>query len=286
MIVPSLLCPATAGFGAVSGFGAGLDLAGLLGSGGLPIPPRGEQAEQSRAGAAKGSRSGTSDRTAAQNPHTQCANGFDRSTSMPLPMEAWESQTDEALLKAHLDGRDGAFRVLLERYRVELHRFLTMFMGSASAADDVFQDTWVQVHLSGSTFDQERTFKPWLFTVAANKARDHLRRRKRHAMTSIDAPMRGTDGQVALADTITRNDESPSDPMGSHDEAQMVKTVVDGLPAHLREILLLGYFHKMPYQQIAESLGIPLGTVKSRLHAAVAAFADAWKRTQAGQDAA
>lgn len=277
MIVPSLLSPAAAGFGMVSGLGFGVDLAGILGSGGLPISPD---------GASPGSSKAVPKGKAGQAHRVQSTIGLDRSTSMPLPMEAWESQTDEALLKAHLDGRDGAFRELLERYRVELHRFLTMFMGSASAADDVFQDTWVQVHLSGSTFDQERTFKPWLFTVAANKARDHLRRRKRHAMTSIDAPMRGTDGQVALADTISRNDESPSDPMGSHDEAQMVKTVVDGLPAHLREILLLGYFHKMPYQQIAESLGIPLGTVKSRLHAAVAAFADAWKRTQAGQDAA
>lgn len=277
MIIPTLLSPATAGFGAVSGLGFGVDLAGLLGSGGLPISPDGASPVSSKA---------VPNGKAGQAPRVQSSIGLDRSTSMPLPMEDWESQTDEALLKAHLDGRDGAFRALLERYRVELHRFLTMFMGSASAADDVFQDTWVQVHLSGSTFDQERTFKPWLFTVAANKARDHLRRRKRHAMTSIDAPMRGTDGQVALADTISRNDESPGDPMGSHDEAQMVKTVVDGLPDHLREILLLGYFHKMPYQQIAETLGIPLGTVKSRLHAAVAAFADAWKRTQAGQDAA
>ena len=160
MILPSLLSPAAAGFG------AGVDLSGLLGNNGFPLTLRGTQS--------KG--------PAAQKPDTQCGNGLDRSTSMPLPMEAWESQTDEALLKAHLDGRDGAFRALLERYRTELHRFLTMFMGSASAADDVFQDTWVQVHLSGGTFDQERTFKPWLFTVAANKARDHLRRRKRHAI--------------------------------------------------------------------------------------------------------
>ncbi len=279
MIVPSLLSSAAAGLGSVGGFGVGLDLAGLLGSG-SPLGPIGTPA--ARSGSARGVRHGAE----SKNPRVQSTDGLDRSTSMPLPMEAWESQTDEALLKAHLDGRDGAFRELLERYRTELHRFLTMFMGSASAADDVFQDTWVQVHLSGSTFDQERSFKPWLFTVAANKARDHLRRRKRHAMTSIDAPMRGTDGQVALADTLSRDESSPGDPMGSHDEAQMVKAVVDGLPAHLREILLLGYFHKMPYQQIAETLGIPLGTVKSRLHAAVAAFADAWKRTQAGQDAA
>lgn len=209
-----------------------------------------------------------------------------RFTTMPTPMEAWETQPDESLLRAHLDGHDGAFRILLERYRVELHRFLTMFMGSSSAADDVFQDTWVQVHLSGNTFDQERLFRPWLFTVAANKARDHLRRRKRHAMASIDAPLRGTDGQVALAETITRDEGTPDGGLATHDEALLVKQVVDALPAHLREILLLGYFHKMPYQQIAETLGIPLGTVKSRLHAAVAAFADAWKRTQSGHDPA
>ncbi|MBM4111506.1 MAG: RNA polymerase sigma factor [Phycisphaerae bacterium] len=279
MFVPSLLSPTAAGVGSIGGLGLGVDLAGLLGHGGLPWPTGGAK-NSARASTA------ASEPSARQHRGAQCAKAFDRSTSMPLPMEDWESQTDEALLKAHLDGRDGAFRVLLERYRAELHRFLTMFMGSATAADDVFQDTWVQVHLSGGTFDQERTFKPWLFTVAANKARDHLRRRKRHAMTSIDAPMRGTDGQVALAETLSRNDDSPGDPMGSYDEAQLVKTVVDGLPVHLREILLLGYFHKMPYQQIAETLGIPLGTVKSRLHAAVAAFADAWKRTQSGQDAA
>ena len=57
-----------------------------------------------------------------------------------------------------------------------------------------------------------------------------------------------------------------------------VREAVDGLPHHLREILLLSYFQKMSYNQIAETLQIPLGTVKSRLHAAVAAFADAWRR--------
>ncbi len=207
-----------------------------------------------------------------------------RSTSMVAPMLPWESQSDEVLLRAHLDGRDGAFRVLVERYRIELHRFLCMFMGSAPAADDAFQDTWIQVHVSGNTFDQERHFKPWLFTVAANKARDHLRRRKRHAMTSIDAPLRGSDGQVSLADTISRDEQRPDAPMSAADQSALVKQTIDALPAHLRDILLLGYFHKMPYQQIAESLEIPLGTVKSRLHAAVAAFAESWKRTQAGQD--
>ena len=105
MIVPSLLSPAAAGFGMVSGLGFGVDLAGLLGSGGLPISPD---------GASPGSSKAVPKGKAGQAPRVQSTIGLDRSTSMPLPMEAWESQTDEALLKAHLDGRDGAFRALLE----------------------------------------------------------------------------------------------------------------------------------------------------------------------------
>ena len=58
---------------------------------------------------------------------------------------------------------------------------------------------------------------------------------------------------------------------------QLVKEVVDNMPAHYREILLLSYFQKLSYNQIADSLQLPLGTVKSRLHASVANFADAWK---------
>jgi RNA polymerase sigma-70 factor (ECF subfamily) len=71
--------------------------------------------------------------------------------------------------------------------------------------------------------------------------------------------------------------ESPDKPTETSEIQQRVKRVVDEMPAHYREILLLAYFQKMSYHQIAECLGIPLGTVKSRLHAAVAHFAGTWK---------
>ena len=74
--------------------------------------------------------------------------------------------------------------------------------------------------------------------------------------------------------------EAPEAAMESAETRHRVKDVVDAMPALYREVLQLNYFQKMSYQQISEVLGVPLGTVKSRLHAAVATFADAWKASE------
>lgn len=184
--------------------------------------------------------------------------------------------SDEELLVAHRSGDASALRVIIERYQGELHGFLTRLVGTRVGADDVFQDTFLQVHLSADSFDQERRFKPWLYTIAANKGRDFLRRQKRRATTSLDAPM-GKNSDGSLAETIAGQANAPSSRIESSDESALVKSVIDGLPGHFREILLLSYFQKLSYAQIADSLSIPLGTVKSRLHAAVASFAESWK---------
>ena len=81
-------------------------------------------------------------------------------------------------------------------------------------------------------------------------------------------------------DLLASDDAAPDQPVSDHEQATKVKRIVDELPAHYREILLLSYFQKMSYGQIADSLDIPLGTVKSRLHSAVASFADSWKNDQ------
>lgn len=187
-----------------------------------------------------------------------------------------DTRSDEDLLVAHRAGDAQALRILIERYRGELHGFLTRLVGSRAGADDVFQEAFLQIHLSADSFDSERRFKPWLYTIAANKGRDFLRRQKRRAATSLDAPM-GKDSDGTLVDLIEGDSTAPSLPLESGDEAAMVKQVVDGLPPHFREILLLSYFQKLSYAQISDSLSIPLGTVKSRLHAAVACFAESWK---------
>jgi RNA polymerase sigma-70 factor (ECF subfamily) len=200
----------------------------------------------------------------------------DRAEKADRPEKA--DRIDERLLIASRSGDREAFRQLMERHREDLLRFLVRFLGSRSAADDVFQETFLQVHVAADTFDADRRFRPWLYAIAANKARDFHRRNKRRSAVSLSAPV--GDGEASLIDMMAADAPSPEAPSSSAELQQSVKRVVDEMPSHYREILLLSYFQKMSYQQIAECLSIPLGTVKSRLHAAVANFASAWKATQ------
>ena len=186
-------------------------------------------------------------------------------------------RTDEQLLDDYVHGDRQAFAELIGRYRHQLLHFLIRFLGSRTAAEDVFQEAFVQIHLSAETFDTSRRFKPWLFTIAANKARDHHRKHSREPTVSLSAPMSREDEGRPYVDLLEADLPVPEAPILDAERSRLVKSVIDSMPAHLREILLLSYFQRLSYNQIAETLHIPLGTVKSRLHTAVAAFARAWK---------
>src|SRR5687767_2162997 len=86
-----------------------------------------------------------------------------------------EEPADEQLLAEYRAGDKTKFAVLVLRYQRELYHFLVRFLGDRAAAEDVFQETFLQVHQSADQFDPSRRFRPWLFTIAANKARDLIR---------------------------------------------------------------------------------------------------------------
>ena len=167
--------------------------------------------------------------------------------------------------------------MLIERYQDDLMRFLYRFMGSKERAEDVFQDTFLQIHVSIETFDITKRFKPWLFTIAANKGRDLHRKRNRRSALELSANVGEEDGP-AFVDLMEIDVPAPSAAMDAREQDQIVQQVVDELPDLQREILLLAYFQRLSYVQMADQLSIPLGTVKSRLHAAVARFAQAWQQ--------
>lgn len=198
--------------------------------------------------------------------------------------------TDEQLIAAYRTGETGALRTLIERYHVNLMRFLTRLVGDKHGAEDVFQETFLQIHVSAHTFDTTRRFKPWLFTIAANKGRDYLRKKARRQALDLSAPVAGSSGWGGSSDAPSYVDlmevdvPQPDQALKGQETQQQVQHAINSLPLPLREILLLAYFQRLSYNQIAEELGIPLGTVKSRLHAAVAAFARSWKQMQEGSD--
>jgi len=191
-----------------------------------------------------------------------------------------DAPTDERLLADHFAGGAG-FETLVRRHHRELFQFVLRFTGSSTAAEDVVQEAFLQVHLSAGSFDPTRRFKPWLFTIAANKARDWLRTRSRRSEVPLDAQVSaaapGVDGTHSFADLLA-DEEAPLDAeFDAEEQRQLVQRVVAEMPEALREVLVLAYFHRFAYKEMAEVLDIPLGTIKSRLHSAVNVFARRYK---------
>ena len=193
-----------------------------------------------------------------------------------------EPPTDEQLVGQYREGRVKAFDELMGRYQRELFHFLIRFLGNRASAEDVFQETFLQISQSAGSFDVTRRFRPWLFTIAANKARDLMRSQARRPAAPLNAAIAGGDGEGEYADLMEADAPAPGERAQREEMQAAVQGTVMAMPEHLREILLLSYFHQFPYKQIGEILGIPLGTVKSRLHAAVAHFAERWKASGRG----
>ncbi len=181
--------------------------------------------------------------------------------------------TDEQLLADFLAGRSESFTELVRRHTDELFRFLTRFTGSATTAEDLVQEAFLQVYQSAEKFDPSKRFKPWLFTIAANKARDLHRSRSRRPEVELDAQVTaGQEGGQRFLDFLAGTADSPLAVLTATEQEEVVRRVLDDMPEHLREVLVLSYYHRFPYKEIALILNVPLGTVKSRLHAAVGFF--------------
>lgn len=186
-----------------------------------------------------------------------------------------DDRSDEQLLAEHLAGKAGVFALLAQRYADDLYAFFARFVGNRAAAEDLVQDTLLQVHLAASSFDPQRTFKPWLYTIAANKGRDFLRARGRRAHQSLDRAAGDEDGPTPAA-MLEADDVSLVEQAQQAEQRERVQATIARMPEHLQTILVLGYYQRLPYAEIAEILDIPVGTVKSRLHSAVNHFARLW----------
>jgi RNA polymerase sigma-70 factor, ECF subfamily len=186
--------------------------------------------------------------------------------------------SDAELLSRYGAGEEAAFRELVNRYKNSLYAFLRQFLNRHDLVEDVFQETFLQLFASRESFDRSRPLRPWLFTIAANKAKDALRKWQRTSAVPIGTM---ADSQELSFDdmlnTVTSDSTMPYEQLQRNETASRVGRIVAEMPDNLREILILAYFQKFSYKQMAEILGIPIGTVKSRLHTAVGRFAKEWK---------
>lgn len=190
--------------------------------------------------------------------------------------------SDEELLLRYRDQGDrAAFETLVHRYEKELYNYLRRYTGDASLAEDAFQMTFLQLHLKCDRFEEGKRVRPWLYTIATNQAIDAQRRNKRHRMVSLDRRSSAAEEADvgALLDLLSGEEAGPSEQLESEEREHWVRKAVNQLPEPLRAALTLVYFQGLKYREAAEVLGIPVGTVKSRLHTAILKLNEAWKRS-------
>lgn len=190
--------------------------------------------------------------------------------------------TDEELLdRFRKDDDASAFESLVRRYESELFSYLRRYLGNAEMAEDVFQATFLQIHLKKEQFEDGRRFRPWLYTIATNQAIDAQRRNKRHRMVSLDHRTGGEDDVGSLVEMLSGGDRTADERMEEEEAREWVRAAVGNLPDTLRSALLLVYHQGMKYREAADVLGIPVGTVKSRLHAALLKLNEIWQADHA-----
>ena len=193
------------------------------------------------------------------------------------PAEDLAQVTDEALLGRYRDlGQPADFDALVHRYERELYRYLARYLGNPALADDVFQNTFLQVHLKRALYEDGRPVRPWLYAIATHQAVDALRKAGRHPTISLDRRVEssGEPDPGALVDLLVGDEPGPLARLQGEERAEWVRASIARLPDALRQTLVLAYYQDLKYREIAEILKIPVGTVKSRLHAALAKLND------------
>jgi RNA polymerase sigma-70 factor (ECF subfamily) len=201
--------------------------------------------------------------------------------------------TDERLLAAFLAGDAQAFEVLVVRYRTPIYNLLLRSVRDRQAASDLLQEVFLRVIQRADKFHGSAKFSTWVFTIARNLTVDHARRMQHRRHRSLDAPAGaasgGSDGQATgpLVDRVSGTDIGGERAVDSQEIQRRVAAAVELLPSEQREVFLMRQLQGLPYQDIADVVGVPVNTVKSRmryalerLQAALADFEDHLQETR------
>lgn len=208
----------------------------------------------------------------------------------PPQVEALTPQcdvSDESLIAQYRETGDRKlYETLIRRYEREIYSYLRRYIGNAEMAEDAFQGTFLQVHLKCHQFDPARRLRPWLYAIATNQAIDVQRRNKRHRMVSLDrsSTTEQDDRNSSWSEKLVGDSPDPHFAASDQENSRWVHESVDTLGESMQQVIQLVYYQGLKYREAAEVLGIPVGTVKSRLHAAIQRLGLLWDETHARSD--
>ncbi|MEZ4369040.1 MAG: RNA polymerase sigma factor [Kofleriaceae bacterium] len=180
-----------------------------------------------------------------------------------------QDQTDEDLMTAYQGGEVRAFEVLLGRHRRPVYNYILRFIGDRETAEDLLQEAFLRVIKGADAYKRQAKFTTWLYTIARNLCVDQTRRRKHRRHASLDAPMGSDDDAGTLMEVLPGSEHAPS--RGTENKAlyERMQRAIAELGEEQREVFLMREFLDLPFKQIAEVVGVPENTVKSRMRYAL-----------------
>ncbi|TNE87645.1 MAG: RNA polymerase sigma factor [Deltaproteobacteria bacterium] len=158
-------------------------------------------------------------------------------------------------MQAYVGGDHAAFEELFRRHGGRLHAYFARTTGSDQAANDLVQQTFLQLHRARRDFRSGSAFSPWLYAIAANLRRDYHRYQRRHPVDAVDEV-----------------DAGSASPEASTASERLVRRCVGKLPEGQRDVVVLHWFHEFSMGEVADALGVGRSAVKVRAHRAYKAL--------------
>lgn len=170
----------------------------------------------------------------------------------------------ELIDRAVLESDQQAFATLMKRYKKAVYFMVLKMIRDADDAEDLTMEAFAKAFRNLHKFKKDFTFSTWLFRIATNNTIDFIRKKKLKTM-SLNTTMSDDGGNPVNID-VEDDDKNPQDEFIKSQRIEMVRIFVDKLPAKYRKLVQLRYFDELSYEEIAQELDKPLGTVKAQLH--------------------
>ncbi|MFM7629911.1 MAG: sigma-70 family RNA polymerase sigma factor [Algoriphagus sp.] len=186
---------------------------------------------------------------------------------MSLPERGFSTKALEdfdLIDKAVFEKDQHAYALLMKRYKKAVYFMVLKMIRDADDAEDLTMEAFAKAFRNLERFKKDYTFSTWLFRIATNNTIDFIRKKKLRTL-SLNTSLSDDNGNPVSIDVEDRED-NPQDEFIKSQRMEMVRMFVDKLPAKYRRLVQLRYFDELSYEEIAQELDKPLGTVKAQLH--------------------
>jgi len=192
-----------------------------------------------------------------------------RQDSRPLASTDYASLDDRTLASLAAQGREGAFRELLARYERPVFSLVFRMVRDRTLAEDLAQEAFIRAFNAIDSYKPSYKFSNWIFKIANNHTIDHLRKKKLDTVSIDGSPHASTEDEVSRTSlTVESTDETPHEFVEHKELGGQIEEAIGGLREEYRTAILLRHVEGYAYDEIAEIMELPLGTVKTYLHRA------------------